>query len=227
MALFDDLPDAPDGRPYWLATRFASLYSWGRPPIPGEAADLLAALACKYQVKGALVLGSCCPSVLTALSFGDPERQIRMVDMKSRWWEGYGFFLEDVSDPDRYPRYESWLPSKRIYAMSEWSWSPRLGEMIFVDLPGSSNLVNVELDRVLRAVRPRLVTLGFMQGRPGPDDLESVLREHDWTISEAAFRAVNHETGESMHYRLVAAAPSLDDSSKSDPKGDNSDATAE
>lgn len=207
MPLFDDLPDAPDGRPYWLATRFASLYTWGRPPIPGEAADRIAALTRKYKVSRALVLGSCCPSVLTALCFGDPDREIRMVDMESRWWEGYGCFLEDSSDPDFYPHYDAWLPSKRIFAMSEWSWSSRLGEMIFIDLPGSSKFVNADLSRVLTGVNPRLVVLGFMQGRPGPDDLEAVLRERDWEMNEADFGSINCETNESMHYRLVAAVP--------------------
>lgn len=204
MALFDDLPEAPDGRPYWLSTRFGSLYTWGRPPIPGQAADLLAALANKVRIRSALVLGSCCPSVLTALSYGDPERDIRMIDMQSRWWEGYGCFLEDSDDPVQYPAYDSWLPSKRIYAMTEWVWSPRLGEMIFTDLPGSSPMVNADLAGVLTAVAPRLVVMGFMQGRPGPRDLEATLRDGPWDLAEATFQSINCETGETMAYRIVA-----------------------
>lgn len=203
MAIFEHLPSAPDGRPYWLDKRFASLFTWGRPPLPGATADLLAAVADRYEIRSALVLGSCCPSVLTAIGFGDPKRQIRMIDMKSRWWEGYGGFLEDSDEPDRYPKYDAWLPAKRIGAMSEWSWSPRLGEMIFVDVPGSSELVGADLARVVGAVAPRLVVIGFMEGHPGPAELEAALRDQSWLLEEATFSLANHETGEVLSYRMV------------------------
>ncbi len=205
MSIFDDLPSAPDGRPYWLDKRFASLFTWGRPPLPGQAADLLAALTDKYKIRKALVLGSCCPSVLAAIGFGDPERVIRMIDLQSRWWEAYGWFLEDMDDPESYPRYDAWLPSKRIFAMGEWQWSPRLGEMLFVDLPGSSPLVRADLLEVLTAVSPRLVVLGFMSGQPGPDDLGDALLAHGWSLAESTIEAKNCESGERLSYRLMVA----------------------
>lgn len=198
---------APDGKPYWLAQRFGSFFTWGRPPLPPNVADALAAVVNNRSIRSALVLGSCCPSVLTALAFGDYEREIRMIDMESRWWEGYSCFLEDCTDPEEYPRYDAWLPSKKILACMEWSWSPRLGEMIFVDLPGNSPLIGKDLRRVVSLVEPRLVAMGFMQNHAAPHELEEALIADGWNSESITGRLRNHETSESLDYRLVVAVP--------------------
>jgi hypothetical protein len=205
MAILDDLPNAPDGRPIWLPQRYGSIYTWGRPPMPGQCADTLAAVLNKYCIRSALVLGSCCPSILTAIGFGSPERRIRMLDQRSRWWDGYGAFVEDCDNPDGYPAYDSWLPHEQISTLMEWSWKPCLGEMIFVDLPGSSRLIDADLVAVVRSVDPWLIAMGFMENHPGPNELESHLRADGWEMAEETGYLINHETGERITYRLVFA----------------------
>lgn len=213
MAIPRPLPRAPDGAAYGLAQRFGSLYTWGRPPIPAMAADTLAAVVDHHAVRSALVLGSCCPSVLAALGFGDPERVIRMVDMESRWWEGYNSGLDEGSPRARaaFPTYDPWLPGKKILALTDWRYGPTLGEMLFIDLPGESDLVRKDLSNVVRRVRPRLVVMGFLERYQGPQDLEEYLRQdRAWSLDEERHFVRNHETGERLTYRLVVAVKTLD-----------------
>lgn len=182
--------------------------------MPANVADALSAAVNKLSIKSALVLGSCCPSVLTALAFGAPDREIRMIDMESRWWEGYSGFLEDCEDESKYPPYDAWLPSKKIRACVEWSWSPSLGEMVFVDLPGKSHLIGKELYRIVSTVRPRLVAMGFLENHAAPNELEEALMTEGWNTESITGRIRNHETEQSLAYRLVVAVPA-------DATGDN------
>lgn len=207
MAIIDESPRASDGRFYSLDMRYASLYTWGRPPMPGRAAEILASVVDKYGIETALVLGSCCPSVLAALSFGNRSRRIKMVDMQARWIERYYEFMEsDVTSKEReYPEYNYWLPADHVEAMIEWDWSPSLGKMIFVDVPGSSRLLPRDLKFVVDRVRPRIVVMGFMENWPGPIELEEHLRAVGWEMAEALDLITNHETGEYLRYRIVIA----------------------
>lgn len=171
--------------------------------MPGPAADALAAVTDQHRINAAIVLGSCCPSVLTAIAFGNPDRAIRMVDENCRWGCGDDELHENTDADRRYPAQGNWLPFKCLYSLGEWSWSPRLGDMVFADLPGSSNLVQMDFARVVGRVRPRIVVMGFMSGRQGPDDLEALLISKGWPLKEETFERGDPETCERLHYRLV------------------------
>jgi hypothetical protein len=208
--LFNNEPRAPDGKLYSMENRFLSLFTWGRPPLPALAADLLASVTDEHKIKSALVLGSCCPSVLASIGFGDSERVIRIFDMQSRWNVGYQFLYEDYEHDSKYPKQNNWLPNNNIYHPQEWSWSPKLGEIIFIDQPWKNPSPSKELDFnvILRAIKPRLIVMGFSGELPGPKDLDKLLIEDQWQIKEYHFEQVSTETDEINNYRMLVCLPS-------------------
>src|SRR5205807_8826741 len=73
-------------RPY-IAPRFASLFGSGRPALPWVIADTINIVLADHQIEGVGVTGSLCPSVLTAIGYGAPDRAINAFVFHSRWGE--------------------------------------------------------------------------------------------------------------------------------------------
>lgn len=47
--LVNSEPRAPDGKLYEMESRFLSLFTWGRPPLPTLAADLIASVTDEHK----------------------------------------------------------------------------------------------------------------------------------------------------------------------------------
>ena len=75
---------------HWIGPRYASLFSWGRPPLPWDLADLIHGELAAHQVSSVGVTGSICPSVLTAFGYDAPEREINIFANHSRRDDGMG-----------------------------------------------------------------------------------------------------------------------------------------
>jgi hypothetical protein len=71
-------------RPY-IAPSFASLFASGRPALPWEIADTINIMLANHQIESIGVTGSLCPSVLTAIGYGAPERKINAFAYYSQW----------------------------------------------------------------------------------------------------------------------------------------------
>ncbi len=187
---------------YELAARYASLFRWERPPLPASCADHLAELVNEKQVKSVLVLGSCCPSVLVAVGFGDKTRVVRAVSVSETWGQSYGDFVEDSSSPDDYPRFDRWLPNS-VKISSDLPYRVNF-DLVFIDQDYPFEDAPPEkFAQWLQGWCPRFVVLGHCEGFSPPISIQNELCSRGAEFEKLRGTKRNLETGQSLEYTLA------------------------
>lgn len=194
-------------KPY-IGLRYLSLFNWGRPPLPWDIADIISQTLDDAAIDqlGVGVTGSLCPSVLTALAYGAPERKVNAFAFTSAWSKGesWNCVIDDSPGMDKeVPWANTYLPSKNIRF---WDGATPFfhSEALFVDLPFSSECVELEL-KFLSPVRNRLIMLGFLQDHARPDDVFNWVKQHNYKLEEFDSTIASVEYGKSLRYKLIIA----------------------
>ena len=193
----------------WIGPRYASLFSWGRPPLPWDLADLIHAELAAHQVSSVGVTGSICPSVLTALGYAAPGREINIFANHSRWDDciGWNNVVEDSPGMEKsHPWSDPYLPVKAHF----WDGATPFfrSEALFVDLPFSHHCVRLKM-KFLDEHQYKVILLGFLEGHDGPEDLLRWATEQGYTICEhRGEKLFYREQRIELEYRLAIATPS-------------------
>lgn len=191
----------------WIGPQFASLFCWGRPPIPWDIADKLSMLLKEHAIANIGVSGSLSPSILTAVAFDAPDRHINTFAFVSMWNEaaGWDYVIEDSPGMEEtHPWATYYLPAtnKRLH-FCEGATPFFASEALFVDLPFSHRAMHLKLNSLRDNYK--LVLLGFLEGHDGPMDLLEWVGRNGYSTDEVVASIENAETGQSLHYRLVSA----------------------
>lgn len=190
----------------FIAPRFLSLFGWGRPPLPWSIADTIAELLQKHGVARIGVTGSLSPSVLVAIGYGDPKRQVNAFARSSLWEEGMGWndVIEDSPNMElSRPWANPYLPTENVHfwdGASPFFYS----DALFVDLPFSHPQVGLKIEH-LKDQEYRLILCGFLESHDGPTDVLDWCASNGYATKEHAGVITNVEKSESLTYRLVAA----------------------
>ncbi len=189
----------------WIGPRFLSLFGAGRPALSWELADHINQLLVEENIQSIGVTGSLCPSVLTAVGYGAPDREINAYAFNSRWSEGVGWncVVEDS------PGMEKEVPWSNPYLPVEvnfWDGATPFftSEAMFIDLPFSHNAVHLRLSS-FEGYHPRLLLLGFLESYDGPEDVLEFAKANGYEFEEMAGRVTYAEKSEELSYRLITA----------------------
>jgi hypothetical protein len=186
-----------------IAVRYLSLFSWGRPPLPWGLADKINIALREHDIASVGVTGSLCPSVLTALAYGSPEREVNAFNYKSRWSDGTGWncVLDDSPGMELdAPRAKPYLPVSSVHF---WDGATPFfySQALFVDLPFEHSHVRLKIDH-LNGFDHRLLMLGFLDEHDGPVDVLDWAMSKGYEVSEHAEKITNVEKSMSLVYRL-------------------------
>ncbi len=191
----------------WIAPRYGSLFSWGRPPLPWDLADLINAELQTHQVSSVGVTGSICPSVLTAVGYGAPGREINVFAYASRWSEHIGWSNVIADSPGMeldHPWSDPYLPVHPHF----WDGATPFfrSEALFADLPFDHPCVRLK-QQFLREHHYKVILLGFLEGHDGPDDMLRWAEARGYGIAEHRDTLREREKRIELEYRLVVATP--------------------
>lgn len=191
-----------------IAVQYLSLFNWGRPPLPWDLADFISTTLAAQSINelGVGVTGSLCPSVLTAMAYGAPDRLVNAFAFKSQWSEGEGWncVIEDSPGMENdTPWAKNYLPFKNIRF---WDGASPFfhSEALFIDLPFSHECVQLKLD-FLKPNKHRLLLLGFLQDHMGPDDVLEWAKQHGYQLQEHIAVIENIEQSKKLTYKLMIA----------------------
>ena len=191
-----------------IGVQHLSLFYTGRPALPWDIADIISTSLADADVDelGVGVTGSLCPSVLTALSYGAPERKVNAFAFTSAWSEGEGWNIVIDDSPgmeNEVPWAKRYLPSNNIHF---WDGATLFfhSEALFIDLPFSHRCVELKID-FLRPERNRLLMLGFLEEHDGPEDMLVWAEKNDYQFEEHIAEVKNVEYNKQLSYKLIIA----------------------
>jgi hypothetical protein len=168
-------------------------------------ADQINQTLLQHNVHSIGVTGSLCPSVLTAVGYGAPDRRINAYAFLSRWDEGTGwnYVLADSPGMEKdHPWSNPYLPVEVDF----WDGATPFfnSEAMFIDLPFSHGNVNLHLSS-FEDRHPRLLMLGFLESYDGPDDVLEFARSNEYQFEEVTYKVAYAEKSEELVYRLIIA----------------------
>jgi hypothetical protein len=201
----------PDQR--YVASRFLSIFSWGRPPVPWDIADWINYEVSKHEIKSIGVTGSLSPSVITSSGFDNPIEINAFAKSYALWKEGidWKYVIEDS------PGMEKTVPWPNPYLPVDFDlWDGATpffdSEAIFTDLPFSHHLVDLNMGFLdegpyAETGRPyKLILMGFLEGHEGPGDILNWAQSRGYVTTEHRAPITNWETVQELVYRLVVAS---------------------
>ena len=186
-----------------IASKFLSLFSAGRPPLPWSLADCINEVLLEQDIQSVGVAGSLCPSVLTACGYDAPDRKINAGSIFSRWDEGiqWSYCIDD--SPGNHPQPSLYLPVEVYFGEGAYRFIN--SEALFIDLPFSHRNVGAKWFPILYELNFNLIFLGFLQNYDGPDDVLEILKTLPFDIEEYSDQVKYSEKSEELMYRLIVA----------------------
>jgi len=187
------------------AGKFVSIFSTGRPTLPWGIANTINLLMAEQNINSVGVTGSLCPSVLTAMGYGAPDREVNACACYSRWDKAIqlSYVIEDSPGMEQKHRYpDPYLPVKVRFPESPGSFFR--SEAVFIDLPFSHRCV--QLDPVfLEETTFKLIFLGFLENYDGPTDILEHVKSSGYELEEISEKVAYVEKKEELLYRLIIA----------------------